>query len=118
MLKIAVGGCRYFEDYNVLQSYLDDLLSKTPDENIVVISGHCRGADMLAERYADQRGYGKRIINADWRRYGRAAGVRRNAEMVNEADVIVAFWDDKSRGTASLIKFTEKSGKPLFVKRI
>ena len=36
----------------------------------------------------------------------------RNKTIVEYADKIVAFWDGKSKGTLSVIKYAEKMGKP------
>lgn len=51
----------------------------------------------------------------DWNRYGRSAGARRNAEIVKQADEVVAFWDGKSRGTQITIAMARAAGKPVTV---
>jgi hypothetical protein len=49
----------------------------------------------------------------DWKKYGKSAGYRRNKEMAEVADALVAFWDGKSKGTANMIDLMRKAGKPL-----
>ena len=44
-------------------------------------------------------------------KYGRAAGPLRNEKMVECADLVVAFWDGRSRGTKSLIKYAQSRNK-------
>ena len=44
-------------------------------------------------------------------RYGKAAGVLRNEEMVKDYDAVIAFWDGKSKGTLSTIRYAERVGK-------
>ena len=117
-MKIVVGGCRDFCDYDVLREFLDEVLDGRDLSDVTLLSGHCRGADMLAELYAGERGIKVELHPAEWDKYGRAAGVHRNREMVDEADQVIAFWDGKSRGTKSLIEYAKKRGKAADVKMI
>ncbi|MBQ8495398.1 MAG: DUF2493 domain-containing protein [Clostridia bacterium] len=82
------------------------------------MSGGCRGADKLGERYAEENGIPTERYSADWQRYGRAAGPKRNEEMAKAADLVICFWDGNSRGTASLIACATKNGKTVRVKMI
>ena len=75
------------------------------------------GADALGERYAAERGYLLRRFPADWKQYGRAAGVRRNKEMAQNADALIAFWDGISRGTKNMIEEATAAGIIVCVKR-
>ena len=47
----------------------------------------------------------------EYERYGRGAPIVRNKQIVDYADEVVAFWDGKSKGTLSVIKYCEKTGK-------
>jgi len=79
-----------------------------------IVSGGAKGADTLAERYARENGLPMETIRPEWGKHGRAAGVIRNREIVNAADIVVAFWDGTSRGTKSSIDFAKKKrGKRL-----
>lgn len=114
--RIVVGGSRNFFDYEQLEAYLDVCLSAYSD--VVIISGHCQGTDLMAERYATEHGLAIEVIPANWKKYGRAAGPIRNREMVERSDVVIAFWDGKSRGTRSLIEYARALKKELRVKMI
>ena len=117
--RVVVGGCRDFNDYTVLSEYLDTVLSNISKENdIIILSGHCRGVDTLAERYAEEHGYKTEIYPAEWDKYGKSAGPKRNKLMVDKSDYVVAFWDKQSRGTKSLIEYAMKQNKPIRVKDI
>ena len=117
-MKITIGGCRDFEDYELFKEFVAECIKKMGHEKITILSGHCSGADIMGEKYADEHGYEIEIHLAEWKKYGRAAGPLRNAEMVKESDVVIAFWDGKSKGTKSLVDCAKKSGKVLFVKMI
>ena len=104
-MKITIGGCRDYNNYDEFKKFVDDYIEKMNiDDEIVIVSGHCSGVDMMAEKYAEEKGFVTEIFPADWKRYGRAAGPVRNKIMVDKCDRVIAFWDNKSRGTASLIK--------------
>jgi hypothetical protein len=44
---------------------------------------------------------------------GKKAGPVRNQQIVDKADVVIAFWNGDSRGTKSTIEITKKSNKLL-----
>lgn len=117
--RIVIGGCRTFTDYDVFKEYLDGFfLNLRQNHQIVILSGHCRGVDAMAEKYAKENGFSLEIHPAEWEKYGRAAGPKRNEKMVLLADCVIAFWDGKSRGTKSLISFAEDRQKPMQIKNI
>ena len=107
--RIAVIGSRDFDDYARLQSVL------APHLPAVLVSGGAKGADALAERLAQERGLTIDVIRADWNRYGRGAGPIRNKQIVESADLVIAFWDGKSRGTRSALAHADKMGVPMEV---
>jgi hypothetical protein len=109
MFRVIVAGTRTFNDYDLLKSKLDKYLANIKDE-IVIISGKARGADTLGERYAKEKGYKIMEFPAQWEKYGRSAGYRRNVEMAKNADALVAFWDQKSKGTMHMINIAKEYG--------
>ncbi len=117
-MTITVGGCRNFFDKEIVFSYLDQVLGPYTKNEIVILSGHCSGVDQLAELYAKERGCELLLFPADWKRYGRGAGPIRNKQMVEKSDWVIAFWDQTSRGTASLISYAQKLNKKVFIKNI
>lgn len=68
-----------------------------------VISGTAKGADKLGERFAKENNLTLHRFPADWNRYGKSAGYKRNVEMADNADALLALWDGKSRGTKHMI---------------
>ena len=104
-IKIIVAGGRDFNDYELLKEALDLLLMFYIElgYEIVIISGTAKGADKLGERYAKERNYKLIRMPADWDKYGKAAGYRRNVDMANIANACVCFWDGQSKGTNHMI---------------
>lgn len=117
LFKVIIAGTRNFNDYSILCEYVDRMLvNKKNSDDIVIVSGHCRGADALGERYANERGYAIEMYPPDWEKYGKSAGVRRNREMANNANALIAFWDGKSRGTKNMIEEARACGLLVRVK--
>jgi hypothetical protein len=80
-----------------------------------VISGCARGADSLGERWAEDRGVPIIRFPAEWDKYGKSAGYRRNAEMAEVGEALIAIWDGKSRGTEMMINLARQKGLAVFV---
>jgi len=109
MYKIIISGTRYFEDYELLCATLDKFVGDITD-NIEIVSGTCRGADSLGERYAKEHNLAVKKFPAYWNAFGKRAGIMRNAEMADYANALVAFWDGKSKGTKNMICEAKKRG--------
>lgn len=109
MRKIAVIGSRTFDDYDRLEGVLLPWLPAT------IISGGAKGADTLAERFARDHGQPITVIKPDWEQFGRGAGPIRNRAIVDAADLIIAFWDGKSRGTLSALNYAKGKGKTVII---
>lgn len=107
MIKVIIAGGRNFEDFDKLCQVCDDVLK---DQNKVeIVSGANKGADLLGEKYAAERNHPIKQFPADWKRYGKSAGQKRNAEMAAYADELIAFWDGKSKGTKNMIDLAEQA---------
>lgn len=101
-MKIIIAGGRDFKDYVQLCRVCDDILPEF--ENVSIFSGGANGADYLGERYAKENGYKVEVFPADWNKLGGKAGPIRNAQMAKRADGLIAFYDNSSRGTRSMIR--------------
>ena len=108
-MKLIIAGSRTFTDYQLLCQVL------APDKHRItqVITGGARGADRLGIRWALAHAVRIKGFPADWQRFGKSAGVRRNHQMAQAGDVLVAFWDGQSPGTAHLIQCMRALGKPV-----
>lgn len=117
MMKVIIAGSRYFNNYELLRQYVDHILQNVSQkESIEIVSGGAKGADELGERYAKERGYKITRFPAEWNKYGRAAGPKRNEQMGDYADALIAFWDGESRGTKHMIEYAKKKNLLVRVK--
>ena len=112
-MKLAIVGSRDFVDYDLLRQKALELFEIGKIDKI--ISGGARGADTLAERFADEFNIPKEIHPADWKTYGRAAGYIRNQRIVRCCDELIAFWMNNSSGTKHSIELAKQAGKKVHI---
>jgi len=109
-MKVIIAGGRDFTDYKYLCQVCDYMLQNQNSAEIEIVSGTARGADKLGEQYAKEKGYKIAYFPADWDAFGKSAGYRRNVEMAEYGDVLIAFWDEKSTGTKHMIDIARDKG--------
>lgn len=120
LFACLIAGSRTFTDYGLLKEKMDLFLANK--ENVLIISGGARGADSLAEQYAHERNYKLLVMPAEWDKYGKSAGYKRNAKMHKalacfEDRGCVLFWNGKSKGTQHNIPLAESNRTPIRIVR-
>ena len=106
-MKLAIIGSRSIRNLS-----LDKYIPKNVTE---IVSGGAAGEDFSAREYALKNGIRIKEFLPEYKKYGKAAPLRRNLQIIEYSDEIFAFWDGKSRGTAFVIKNSRKMGKKLSV---
>ena len=115
--RLLVTGSRTWHDIAAIERALAVILARHP-EGVLLVHGACpRGADAIAAAYAARTpGYQVEAHPADWHRYGRAAGHRRNAEMIAlSADGCAAFIRGGSPGSTSTVRLATAAGIPVWL---
>ena len=108
-MKVAVIGSRTFSDYKLVKETLSTI-------NItLLVSGGAMGADSLGEQYANLNKIPTKIFYPDWKKYGKKAGFIRNSDIIKESEMVIAFWDGKSKGTLDSIKKAEELNKNILI---
>lgn len=105
-MKVIIAGSRDFSDYEKLKEVCDYMLSRQTD--VEIVSGAARGADILGEQYAKEKGHSLKQFPAEWDKFGKRAGYLRNEDMAKYSDALIAFWDGKSKGTEHMINLAKK----------
>jgi hypothetical protein len=108
--RIIIAGGRSFDDFDLLKTKLNLYFSKLDLSDLEIVSGGAKGADSLGESYANINGIKLKRFPADWNKYGQGAGYRRNSEMANYANGLIAFWDGRSKGTLHMINLAKSKG--------
>ena len=107
-MRVLVCGGRDYTDQRAVWDALDALHAKNPIT--LMIEGGATGADTLGYEWAVARGVLGVTFQADWKKYGRAAGPIRNTLMLTEGkpDLVIAF--PGGRGTANMIEQAKQAG--------
>jgi hypothetical protein len=127
-LRLAIIGSRTFEDYDTLEAEI--LKNFNISEIEEVISGAAPGADRLGAQFAKKYGIKLREFPADWNNlthqdakirpnkwgklYDANAGFRRNKDIIDASDVVIAFTNG-SRGTQHSINLALQSHKKVIL---
>jgi hypothetical protein len=104
-MRWIIAGGRDFDDYELLRK----VASKVIRPGDTVISGGAKGADQLGEQFAGRNNLKVEVYRAEWDKYGKGAGHRRNHQMSLVADGLIALWDGKSSGTKNMIENAHKA---------
>lgn len=122
-MRVLVCGGRDFDDFSFVHKYLEDRLLEyyvhTPEGlghwswDLVIIQGGAKGADRLADKWAQLNYVKVEEYPADWERYGKKAGYLRNKQMLEEGkpDLVIAF--PGGRGTDMMIRLAKDAGVPV-----
>ena len=118
-LKIAVVGSRSCTDEMLVFEYLCIICrpweKKEDVYDVEIVSGGAKGPDSFAERFALVSRIPTKIFPPDWDTHGKAAGFIRNKQIVDYSDMVIAFWDQKSKGTKHTIDLALKAGKSVWI---
>ena len=110
-MKVIIAGGRDFTNVTVMATTLNNLQDVDhviEIEKLTLICGMARGADLTAYKLFSEVGLPVKMYPADWDQYGKSAGYIRNNKMADVADMLIAFWDGESRGTAHMIDTARK----------
>ncbi len=110
-MRVAIVGSRTACDLT-----LDDIICNIPKECNEVISGGSGVVDLLAEQVAKAKNYKFRCFLPEYSKYGKGAPLVRNIKIIEYSDIVLAFWDQISRGTMFVIK--EALKREMLVKTI
>ena len=106
-MKVAIIGSRNL--------YVNDLQKFIPSETTEIVSGGAKGIDACAARYAASNNIKLTVFLPEYNRYGRAAPLKRNLKIIEYADLVIAFWDGKSKGTKYVIDNCKKQNIELII---
>ena len=109
-MKIAIIGSRNLQVIDI-EKYL-------PPDCTEIVSGGAKGIDTCAEQYACKHHIPCTVFLPEYEKFGRAAPIKRNKQIVDYADMILAFWDGCSHGTRFVIQYCKKTKKPCRVIQI
>ena len=108
-MRVAVVGSRNLT--------VKDLGEYLPENVTEIVSGGAKGIDSCAREYALAHGIKLTEFLPEYSRYGRSAPLKRNITIIENSDMVLAFWDGKSHGTKFVIDECKKRGVPVKILR-
>lgn len=109
---VAIVGSRDWPFPEMVQRAVQDLHAKHGAQ-LVIVSGGARGVDRYAVEVAQGLGIRCIVHKPDWDLWGRSAGFVRNQYIVDDADEMIAFHFQKSRGTWDSVNKAHDKGIPV-----
>ena len=106
-MRIAIIGSR--------DLYIDNLEQYIPNNITEIISGGARGIDTCAKEYAIAHNIKLTEFLPEYQKYGRSAPLKRNITIIQNADMVLAFWDGVSHGTKFVIDKCKNYDIPIIV---
>jgi hypothetical protein len=110
-VKVIIAGSRNIDDYKLVV----DTIRASGYTITEVVSGCAVGPDRLGERWALANNIPVKEMPADFGKYGKSAGPRRNKEMAEYTDAAIIIWDGESRGTRNMIENMIRKKKPYHI---
>jgi hypothetical protein len=106
-VRTIIAGSRHISQEETLRC-----IERTDwkDQITTVLCGCAIGPDTWGERWAEAHGIPVERFPANWSRFGYSAGPKRNQQMVDHADALLAVWDGKSKGTQDVIDRAVRAG--------
>lgn len=104
--KVIVAGSRSITDHEKVV----EAIQEAPFQIEVLVSGGADGVDTIAENWAHENGVPLRpfdVKQEHYDNYGSYAPIRRNENMAEHADALIAVWNGTSSGTKNMIKEAE-----------
>lgn len=106
-MRVAVVGSRGLT--------VDNLGDYLPLGISMIISGGAKGIDSSAREYAKAHGLELVEFLPDYQKYGRGAPLRRNLEIITATDIVLIFWDERSKGSLFVLQNCKKLAVPFKV---
>jgi len=129
-MKVIVAGGRDFND----EEFMAEKLREVYESGVVtsepeLVCGMAKGADSVAKDIFIKEGLKVHERPANWQdmsepcvvgtnyfgKYNKLAGMKRNHAMGDEAEILIAYHDGRSKGTADMIKYMKSLGKTVYV---
>lgn len=112
-MKLIIAGSRTIMNFSLVYHFFNNIVQPLHIVN-EIISGGAIGVDQIGERIAKSNNIKLKIFPANWDKYGKSAGYRRNVEMAEYADALLLVWDGKSKGSGHMKDIAISKGLEIF----
>ena len=105
-MRTIIAGSRKIDYFGIVNA----AIIKSDIEISCVLCGDAPGVDVLGADWANLNSITVEHYPAEWDRYGKSAGYKRNVLMAESAEALIAIWDGKSKGTKHMIDIAKSKG--------
>src|SRR5580700_6040826 len=110
-MRIAIVGSRHFPDLDRVEAYIESLPTTA-----TLVTGSASGVDATVTRAARKLELAVTRLPASFEENGDPGlAAERNQKLVEQAEVLVAFWDGSSEGTRRTVDRALDAGKEVHV---
>ena len=110
-MKVIIAGSRTINNLQIVEK----AIKKSKFDITEVVCGEANGVDKLGKIWAFNNKILVKSFPAKWKLYGLSAGYKRNEEMANYADALIAVWDGVSSGTRNMIRIAKKKELKVYI---
>ncbi len=110
-MKTIIAGSRTITDFSLVEKAVKD----SGFEVTEVVCGEAKGADSLGKQWAKRNQIPVKSFPAQWEKFGKSAGYKRNKEMAEYGEALILLWDGVSKGSANMKKEAESNRLKVFV---
>lgn len=105
-MRVAIIGSR-----NIPEEAADLAQPHLPLSTSEIVSGGAAGVDTGAKALAERLGIPFKEFLPDYDAFGKRAPLIRNDRIIEYADMVIALWDGRSKGTQYVIAECLKIGR-------
>lgn len=113
-MKLIIAGSRTINDFSIVYEAFADLIRNKLLSITEIVSGCAIGVDTLAIKLGNILDIPVKKFPADWNKYGKSAGYKRNQQMAEYADILLLIWDGQSKGSKHMKDIMFKIKKPIY----
>lgn len=114
---LGIVGSRNYTDKADFTRRVDEWVKKNGMPSVIV-SGGAKGADTMAEEYADERKVSLEVLPPDYNTYGKNATFQRNQQIAMLCTHLLAFPSHHGSGTQDTIKKAQRLKKKVEIQYI
>jgi len=122
-MKACIIGSRSITRPEVIFPIIDKFIRNHIIGEPTIISGGANGVDSNAKEYAKVQGFDfveflpYHLVDKHTP-FSAKHFYSRNRQMISNADIVLAIWDEESSGTQHSIKYAQKLGVPVMVVKV
>lgn len=115
-MRVIIAGSRHLTGVRLVYDAIRE--SGWFTQITEIVSGCAPGIDSEGQWWAHGQVIPVKRFQAEWRKYGAAAGPIRNRQMAEYADALILIWDGQSRGSADMKKKAQAKNLLIYEKVI